>query len=307
MGRLRAVWTAGAAALCVLLLLCASTVQTSAAQEQGEPGCSPMRLESANDPAGDPGPEDADNTETETEISPGPVRERLRLTEDIVHGGGAVGGYICSNTREAAELAFSRGQRIIELDFSLTRDGEPVCLHDWNVSCFPGRTGEEFPLTLAEFESSRIYGALTPMTLPILTEWMSRHKTVRIIIDCKDGLFEVLEPLVERYPELQERFIPQIYAEDQLPRVRGLGFTEIIYTLYRLDWEHKLDAERIAAFAAENELTAITFPVELTENAEYVEMLLTSGVPLYTHTVNGEEAIAAQRAMGITGVYSDYY
>jgi len=112
---------------------------------------------------------------------------------------------------------------------------------------------------------------------------------------------------VERYPELQERFIPQIYAEDQLPRVRGLGFTEIIYTLYRLDWEHKLDAERIAAFAAENELTAITFPVELTENAEYVEMLLTSGVPLYTHTVNGEEAIAAQRAMGITGVYSDYY
>ena len=234
--------------------------------------------------------------------TPAPV-----IDENIIHGAGEVAGYLCSNSLEALTRAWEAGCRFIEIDFSPTADGAFVCLHDWNTNYLPAWEKEDFPLTLAEFEDSRIYGALTPLTLTSLIAWLETHEDVYIVTDGKDGTQEVPALIAAQHPTLVGRFIPQIYAEDQLVSLRALGYDWVIYTLYLLEWEDKLDTARIAAFARENALAGITFPWELAEREGYVKELLAAGIPLFTHTVNGAEAIAAQLSLGITAVYTDYY
>jgi glycerophosphoryl diester phosphodiesterase len=234
--------------------------------------------------------------------APAPV-----LPTYIVHAGGAFRGYVSTNSKEALVAAYNTGMRYIELDFSLTSDGEPVCLHDWNTGILPNYPDTDFPLSLEAFVSARLYGELTPLTLDDLADFVARHEDVFIITDTKDDNLAVLRILAERYPALLPQFIPQIYREEELAEVRALGFADVIYTLYAADWDAKLDTAHIAAFAAENDIWCITFPCELTEIEGYVEGLLRSGVPLYTHTVNEPEAIEAQLALGITGVYIDQY
>jgi hypothetical protein len=48
----------------------------------------------------------------------------------IAHAGGAIGHLAVTNSYNALNFNFDRGFRYFELDFSLTRDGNYVCLHD---------------------------------------------------------------------------------------------------------------------------------------------------------------------------------
>ena len=238
-------------------------------------------------------------------LEPTSAPESWRIDGNIIHAGGTVNGYAASNSLEAIDAAAAAGERFIEIDFCLTADGESVCLHDWNEGYLPGFEKSDFPLTREVFSQQKIYGELTPLTLTELAAWLEAHPQVYIITDVKDGDQSTLEEISASWPQLRERFIPQIYAETELERVRALGFERVIYTLYRLPWEEKLDTDRIGAFARDNNLAGITFAWELTEQEGYVEALLAWDVPLFTHTLNDPEAIAAQQAMGITGVYTD--
>lgn len=233
------------------------------------------------------------------------ARRDAYISGNIIHAGGAVGEYTVTNSLEAIEAAYAAGERFLEIDFCLTADGQAVCLHDWNRHFLPGYEREDFPLTVEEFSRQKIYGELTPLTLDGLAEWLAGHEDVSIVTDTKEGDLITLSLIARTYPELQERFIPQIYAESELEPVRSLGYEHVIYTLYRLSNEEKMDPGHIAAFAAENKLTGITFPWELTQTEGYVDALAKGGVPLYTHTLNDPEAIKAQLGMGITGVYTD--
>lgn len=243
--------------------------------------------------------------------TPEPTQDEARKIPEpadrIVHGGGDLGEYAVSNSKEAIDSAYEAGCRYIELDFSLTSDGEPICIHDWNQNYLLEYSDEDFPLSLEQFESALIYGALTPLTLQGLAEWLRTHEEVYIITDAKDNNLSVLGMITWRYPELTERIIPQIYDTKEIDAMRAMGFKNIILTLYLLDWDVKTDAEYIARFARENGIWGIAFPYELTEIDGYVGTLLDSGVYLYTHTVNDEDLIEHFLAMGISGVYTDRY
>ena len=227
--------------------------------------------------------------------------------ERIIHGGGEFGRFTVTNSENALSAAYERGARYIELDFVLTKDGEPVCLHDWNRNYLPGHSDDDFPLDLEEFESSLIFGELTPLSLKSLAGLLREYEGLYIITDCKEDNLRILEKIASAYPELISRFIPQIYFPQELEAVRAMGFKSVILTLYRLDWDMKTDTDFISEFSAAAGLWGVTFPVELTEREGYVEALLASGVSLYTHTVNVESEISALLKVGVTGVYTDLY
>lgn len=245
------------------------------------------------------------------EQSPAPTSEQKQKPPEpadrIVHAGGDLGEHSVSNSVEAVDSAYAAGCRYIELDFSLTSDGEPVCLHDWNRNYLREYEEEDFPLSLSQFESSMIYGELAPLTLDALAGWLQARDEVYIITDVKGDNLSILGKIALRYPELKERIIPQIYDTVELDAMRAMGYENIIFTLYLLPWEVKTDAGLIAEFARESGLWGIAFPYELAEIDGYVEGLLASGVHLYAHTVNDDELIGQLLEMGISGVYSDVY
>ncbi|MBQ7922638.1 MAG: hypothetical protein IJ325_08695 [Clostridia bacterium] len=233
-----------------------------------------------------------------------PIVELNRQVRFITHGAGEIDGFAGSNSREALEGAYEEGCRFIELDFNFTADGELACIHDWYTQ-YSSAITDNVPLTAAAFRDCRIYDAYTPMLLDDAAAYLERYDDLYIVTDIKDDNIAGLTYIAAKYPHLRDRFIAQIYSEDEYSVVWDLGFENIIFTLYRLDWTAKTDVENLRKFAEEHLLFAYTFASQLCDLDGYTEDMLTCGVPLYVHTVNGEAEQEKYFAMGISAIYTD--
>jgi|GEM_PF-1285243 len=226
------------------------------------------------------------------------------LPEKIIHAGGAIHERIGSNSLEALNNSYALGQRFIEMDFLLSSDGVPVCLHDWS-QFYSNALGSE-PITAEAFSRVRIYNFYTSVTLDSLVAWLTAHPDVYIITDIKENNVEVLRQIAHKHPEIIPRLIPQIYQYDEYAPVRAMGYTNIILTLYRLpSYDDKANAKQNAEFAKVHKLLAVTADVTLAEQS-FVDAFTAAGVPLFVHTVNNAEEQARLRSMGVTGVYTDF-
>lgn len=238
-----------------------------------------------------------------------PATETYTFLQDniryIIHAAGDIDGMAGSNSLEALEQTYEAGCRYVEIDFQFTADDELACIHDWYKQYTSAIAEDGTVLTLAEFQDCLIYDRYTPLWLDSLSDYMTEHPDLYIITDIKDRNTEGAAKIAADYPELIDRFIIQIYGEDEYDAVREAGFANIIYTLYRLDWNSKTDTKALVQFAAEHPLLGYTFAYELCELDGYVEGMLQAGIPLYVHTVNGEEAQQVYFDMGISGVYTD--
>ena len=239
------------------------------------------------------------------------------LREDIkyiVHAAGKLNGvdtdgnertYDGSNSLEGLEQCSAAGARFVELDFNFTSDGELVCLHDWYTQYAPEITDYQ-ALTLEEFLDASIYRNFTPICLDDVAEWLNENPDSYIITDIKDDNPRGLSKIAQDYPELRNRFIVQIYAEEEYDVARSLGFDYIIYTLYRLDWASKTDWQHLGEFEKSHPLVGLTFNYTLIHDAAgYLDGMLSLDVPLFIHTVNGDEEQEKYFEMGISGIYTD--
>ena len=221
----------------------------------------------------------------------------------IIHAAGEINGISGTNSLEALENAYNRGNRYIELDFSFSSDLKPVCIHDWNYISFPGF--DKTKPTYSEFSKGTVYGTLTPITLESLISYMKLYEDLYIITDVKDYNIYFAGILKRDYPSLCDRFIIQVYSEEQYEYISGMGFENIIFSLYRLSADKMLSTDFLVNFAKNNPLFGYTFDAVLCDREGYVEKLLDSGVPLFVHTVNDKDAQQRYFDMGISGIYTD--
>ena len=223
----------------------------------------------------------------------------------IVHAGGQIGDYTGTNSYEALVSSYMMGCHFIELDMNSTSDGVLVCVHDWDTDYF--RMGKPVGQALSynEFQRARVLREYTPLTLEKLARWLSARPNVYIITDIKENNLEGLKYISDKYGYIKNQFIPQIYSEGEYSYVKDMGYENIIYTLYALDYNQKTDTEEIVRFANENKLLGITFSSELATD-DYIKELKKAGVKLFTHTVNSKSEMERLKEMGIDGIYSDY-
>jgi len=228
----------------------------------------------------------------------------------VIHGGGEVWGYDGegqyrafpgTNSREALFRCADEGQRVVELDFSLTADMALVCLHDWE--------GHEAgtPLLLEDFRASRLYGQFSPLTAAEVLEVMVLWEDMVLVTDFKDD-FALSAALLGSAAEergLTDRIVVQIYHPQQYHVAQAAGFQRIAYTLYALNWEEKTDTAAHISFAKENRLEWIAFDASLLSVPTFVENVKKTGIPLYVHTVNDGETAELCRSLGIDGIYTD--
>ncbi len=238
------------------------------------------------------------------------IREDMRY---IIHAAGRLTGvdkegttrtYDGSNSLEGLRQCAEAGCEVIEIDFNFTADGQLACIHDWYTE-YADEITDNVPLTLEEFLNCKIYRNFTPIWLGDIVDFLREHDGTYIVTDIKDDNIAGITAIAEYCPDLKNRFIVQIYNEDEYDAVRELGFEYIVYTLYRLDWAPKVNWKALGSFAQTHPLIGYTFSYELCSVDGYVEGMLQSGVPLYIHTVNGEEEQQPYFDMGITGIYTD--
>ncbi len=238
------------------------------------------------------------------------IRESM---DYVIHAGGTLSGidesyvartYDGSNSEEGLMQCIDAGCEVVELDFSFTDDGELACIHNWHKE-YSSDIENGVPMTLDAFLETEIYANFTPIWLGDVAEILRENDGLYIVADIKDDLLTALEKIAETCPDLKNRFIVQIYEEEQYDAVREMGFEYVIFTLYRLDWAGKTDWRALGRFADRHPLMGFTFSYELCEVEGYVDGMLRSGVPLYIHTVNGDEEHKKYFDMGISGIYTD--
>ena len=84
-----------------------------------------------------------------------------------------------------------------------------------------------------------------------------------------------------------------------------MGYSNIIYTLYKLNYSDKTNTKEIVRFAQSHKLYAIVFSTELA-TPNYVNALKGAKTKLMAHTVNSLSETERLFNMGIDGIYSDY-
>lgn len=224
----------------------------------------------------------------------------------VIHAGGEVDGVSGTNSLEALKNSFLYGYRFMEMDFNFTSDEKLVCIHDWDLDYCLTNKGVGEAMSYNDFVNAKVEGKYTTVTADSLAKWLSGKTNTYIITDIKEDNIKGLKYLSDNYCWICDKIIPQIYNENEYEQVKKLGFNNIIYTVYKLNFKDKTDTDEIVRFAKKHDLAAIVFPDELA-TSDYVAKLKKSGTKLLVHTVNDEAELERLKSIGVDGIYSDVF
>jgi hypothetical protein len=100
----------------------------------------------------------------------------------IAHAGGSIDGRRYTNSREAIDLAYDQGFRLIELDLIETRDGQLVAAHDWEAWREAAGSTVAVP-SRQEFKASLLHGSYHTMDLADVDRWFAARPDAFLVTD----------------------------------------------------------------------------------------------------------------------------
>lgn len=229
--------------------------------------------------------------------------DKVILDRLVAHAGGEIYGIRITNSLQALDNSYEKGFRFFELDFEWTSDKVPVILHDWgNANWFFNIKNSAMAHSYENFKDLEAILDLEIMDLEILYEWLKAHKDAYIITDIKADNVKLLQLLKDNYPNIKNQIIPQIYSFDEYDKVKNLGYSNIILTLYKLDSTD----EDILNFCENTDLLAVTM-YESKGFTDLPQRLSELGIKSYVHTINDYNVYIKLRDNGVFGVYTDYF
>lgn len=230
------------------------------------------------------------------------------LTKDekalVAHGGGYLEGKVVS-VKEALDNAVRHKVRLIEVDIIWTSDHHPVLSHGWWSLSSNLRAPIWGPVTLERFKQLEFKYDWTQLSFYDLVDWMRENRNTFIITDVKERNIELAELIVSMYPELLNRFIPQVYTFEEYEIVRGLGFNRIIITLYKMPMTPEQIYARLSGLN-KHQLFAVTAPPERLIGG-LATNLANDGIYVYSHTINDFETRVRLSQIGVKGFYTDVF
>ena len=141
----------------------------------------------------------------------------------IAHSGGSIDDNIYTNSLEALDLSYSKGIRILELDFKLTSDNQLVAVHDWKSWKKMTKYSKKIPPNKNDFMNLKILGKYSPIDLNKINDWKIKHEDTVIITDKFDNL-KILNNSFKK----NQKYIHEIYDYKQLLFAFNAGLTNIL-------------------------------------------------------------------------------
>ncbi len=245
------------------------------------------------------------------------IRDELSADRFVVHGGGQIAGaegekYSCTNSAESL-LNFEENSttHFLELDLLPTADGDVVCAHEWGSitvdgASLQGPADSETIRRKGHWRDSPLKTALFEDAAALI----ERRPDVRIVTDTKEDGLKCLEIIAERWPDLRENIVVQIYHEEEYREVTALGFPYVLYTLYRTAGEER-QPWNIRKTSQRCNLVGVVFPAkwgdpgELPEMQAWFQLVQELHIPMYGHTVNSKKKMQAAFMRGFAALYTD--
>ncbi len=235
------------------------------------------------------------------------IRNLLAQEKYIIHAGGWIvdssgNKYSYTNSKDALENCYQKGNKVSEIDFRISSDDFLVCTHEWNMMYKDGVAAENAKMTKDVFLQHKTWGGFTSMYLGDLTDFLLKHPDFYFVTDIKDDNVTACKLLATFCPTLLDHFIIQIYHPNEYDSVRELGFRNIIFTLYAAKTEER-EVDTLVEFAKTHELIGFTYWGSWSET--YLDQFLQIGVPSYVHTINDKDERTAFLQAGVSAIYTD--
>ncbi len=232
------------------------------------------------------------------------------LPKTIGHSFGMIDGYDYTGSYEAFEQNYIAGQRVFEIDLLPTSDQKLVLRHKWNDEIQKGFSNANIP-SEAEFLSEKIYGYLTPLSFNDLCYLMRKCPDMYIVTDTKyvDAErmvpeFEIMTDTLADFQDIQDRIIIQVYTKEMFDIVAGLGYRQVLLTLYNI-WEgDTAEFTELCRYCVNEKIDTITIR-EKYYDLEIQKIADRYGIFLYLHTINDIDIAKDYIKKGVQGVYTD--
>lgn len=221
----------------------------------------------------------------------------------VAHAGGDFNGHKHTNSLEALNHSYALGLRYFEIDFSTTKDGKLVLLHDWGdiyQQYFPLLPT---PLTLAQFLNSTTTVGFTPLDLIGLKTWLLSHPGTYIIADTKENSASIWSQLARETVDMHKRFIPQVYNTSQYVPTKKFGFSQVILALYM---NINTDEEILNFASSTPDVWAISLSKSHLKRTALITKLKKMSVYMYAHVIDDYKAKVKLQALGIKGFYTTF-
>lgn len=163
------------------------------------------------------------------------TQEKIERAELIAHAGGAIDGYVYTNSLEALERAVENGYRYIEFDLGFTSDSVLVAVHSWsdfNRMTGNANWGDSVP-DHSHFTAQKIHGRYTPLTAEMINEFFMENERLYLVTD-KISSPAVLESY---FPELKGRMVVEAFSYEHYRELLRKGYFRVLYSCMAEDME----------------------------------------------------------------------
>lgn len=200
----------------------------------------------------------------------------------ISHSGGGIDGYEYTNSREAWDLSYANGNRIIDADLFFTPDSQIVLRHS----------------------NEDVRENYTEMTLSDMITYMAGHEDLFVSTDVKGREIEkVYRMLVEEARRqgqevVLKRIISSLYEEEDYNTVTG------IYPFEHFSMRQYIYAPKnyyeLAKFCTEHNI-GIVMLSECYSHDEGVQQLVAKGIRVFAAVVDDAARFSTLQSLGISG------
>lgn len=211
-------------------------------------------------------------------------------------------GHIAENTLESIQKALDLGVGAIEIDVHLSKTGELVVFHDFDLERLTSGTGEIAMKSLKELKKLKVDGKFEIPTLLEVLELINKKCVVNIELK---GPLTALETCksIQIYTETKnwnyDDFLVSSFNHEELQTVFNLNKNVPLAVLTESNLETAIKfAQTINAIAIHPEHHLL--------NKKKVQQLQSLGFKVNTWTVNDSETIALVKTYGVDGIISDF-
>lgn len=226
----------------------------------------------------------------------------------IAHNGGGIDGKTGTDSREAWELSYRRGVRIIDADLSFTTDNHLVLRHSWTNDDLEQDYFPNVP-TLEQFKAALILKKYHPITVEDMINFMASHDDVYVAADSKVSPTKIYSVLVEtakrmNAEEVLSRIIVSLYSTKDIDRVKAV-YPFKNFALRQYGWQHNW--YELAEFCVKNDIHAVNiFDFVIDADPEGVKILTSKGIHIFAAIINSLRQLQGYKDLGVTGAVSDY-
>ena len=226
----------------------------------------------------------------------------------IAHAMGSINNKTYTNSREAFVRSYDLGLRLMEVDFSFTKDKKLVCFHDGMENRI-GLSADISEISRCKFLELKMDEQYTLLDFEGLLELMKEYPDVYIVTDIKGsftkGVVYMVKTINRNDPDLMNRIILKIYSSENLVYIRqNNDFKSVIFTMYRSDMSNK----QVVEFVLKNSdiIKAVTVG-ETVFSASMAADFLENKIPLFVHIINDSQKMEKLSAIGAYGFYTDLF